>query len=175
MTQEHQRVAVSRLNDMLQEEFVAVVGQVFEHAPWVAANAWSNRPFDTLDHLHETMLQTLKDANREDQLKFLRRHTDMQVTPELISNMQSSSQEKSSAASPDKFTDDDRQRIAALVSAYQTRFGFPFIAAIQGRSVTDILGLVEQHLGNDSTDMELYFTFSEVGKITRIRLEQLAV
>ena len=175
MTQEHQRVSVSRLNDMSQDHFIAVLGQVFEHATWVAANAWANRPFDSIDRLHETMLQTLKDASREDQLKFLRRHTDMQVTPELISNMQASSQEQSNAASADKFTDNDRQRIAALVSAYQTRFGFPFIAAIQDRSATDILGLIEQHLGNDSTDMELYFTFSEVGKITRMRLEQLAV
>ncbi|MBT4074483.1 MAG: 2-oxo-4-hydroxy-4-carboxy-5-ureidoimidazoline decarboxylase [Chloroflexi bacterium] len=175
MTQEAQRFTISVLNDMNQQEFVDAIGQVFEYAPGVAANTWDERPFETVDALHEAMLQALKDANREDQLKFLRGHTDMQVTPEAIAAMTPDSQQEHIAAGFDKLTEEQQQRIDSLVKSYKTRFGFPFIAALRGRNATEILALAEQHLGNDSTDMELYFTFTEIGKITRMRLDKLAV
>ncbi len=173
MTQADERVPVSRLNGMSQDEFVDAIGQVFEYAPWVASETWGNRPFTDVDELHGSMVQTLKDADRERQLKFLRGHTDMQVTPEAIAAMTPDSQQEHIAAGFDKLTGEQQQRIATLVRSYKTRFGFPFIAALRGRNAAEILTLAEQHLGNDSTDMELYFAFAEVGKITRMRIDKL--
>jgi len=169
------RITVSNLNDMDPDEFVDAVGRVFEYAPWVAAGSWDNRPFDDIDALHASMVQTLKDANRDDQLKFLRGHTDMQVTPEAIDAMTPDSRQEHISAGLDKLTVEQQQRMEHLVTAYKTRFGFPFIAALRGRNASDMFALAEQHLGNDSTDMELYFAFAEVGKITRMRIDKLVV
>ena len=170
-----QRIPVSRLNEMSQEEFVDAVGPVFEYAPWVASNAWDGRPFEDVGVLHDGMVQALKEADRGKQIEFLRGHSDMQVTPEAIDAMTPDSRQEHISAGFDKLTDDQQKRIEHLVSAYKTRFGFPFIAALRGRNAVEILALVEQHLGNDSTDMELYFAFSEIAKITRMRLDKMVV
>ncbi|MDP6822857.1 MAG: 2-oxo-4-hydroxy-4-carboxy-5-ureidoimidazoline decarboxylase [Dehalococcoidia bacterium] len=175
MTQSDERIPVSRLNEMSQGEFVEAVGQVFEYAPWVASNTWMDRPFEDIDGLHGAMIQTLKDADREKQIKFLRGHSDMQVTPEAIEAMTPDSRQEHISAGFDKLTVEQQQRMERLVRAYKTRFGFPFIAALRGRNAADMFALAEQHLGNDSTDMELYFAFAEVGKITRMRIDKLVV
>ena len=117
----------------------------------------------------------MKDADRGKQIEFLRGHSDMQVTPEAIDTMMPDSRQEHISAGFDKLSYDQQKRIEHLLSAYKTRFGFPFIAALRGRNATEILALAEQHLGNDSTDMELYFAFSEVATITRIGLDKMVV
>ncbi len=170
-----QRISIAILNDMSHDDFVEAVGPVFEYAPWVASNAWDGRPFEDVGVLHDGMVQALKDADRGKQIEFLRGHSDMQVTPEAIDTMMPDSRQEHISAGFDKLSYDQQKRIEHLLSAYKTRFGFPFIAALRGRNATEILALAEQHLGNDSTDMELYFAFSEVATITRIGLDKMVV
>ncbi|MDA1258463.1 MAG: 2-oxo-4-hydroxy-4-carboxy-5-ureidoimidazoline decarboxylase [Chloroflexi bacterium] len=173
MTSEDQRIPVTQLNEMSRDEFVDAVGQVYEYAPWVASNAWEGRPFGDVGALHDAMMQALKDADRGKQVEFLRGHTDMQVTPGAIEAMTPDSRQEHISAGLDKLTEDQQRRMEQLVGGYRTRFGFPFIAALRGRSAAEIFAMAEQHLGNDSTDMELYFSLSEVAKITRMRLDRL--
>lgn len=175
MTHSEGLIPVAQLNGMSREEFVEAVGQVFEYAAWVASDTWEGRPFGDVDSLHDAMVQALKDADRDRQIEFLRGHSDMQVTPEAIEAMTPDSRQEHISAGFDKLTEAQQQRMERLVGAYKTRFGFPFIAALRGRNAAEIFALAEQHLGNDSTDMELYFAFSEVGKITRMRLDKLVV
>lgn len=170
-----QRISIARLNDMSQDDFVEAVGPVFEYAPWVASNAWDGRPFEDVGVLHDRMVQALKDADRGKQIEFLRGHSDMQVTPEAIDAMTPDSRQEHISAGFDKLSSDQQKRIEHLLSAYKTRFGFPFIAALRGRNAPEILALAEQHLGNDSTDMELYFAFNEVANITRMGLDKMVV
>ena len=170
-----QRISIAILNDMSHDDFVEAVGPVFEYAPWVASNAWDGRPFEDVGVLHDGMVQALKDADRGKQIEFLRGHSDMQVTPEAIDAMTPDSRQEHISAGFDKLSSDQQKRIEHLLSAYKTRFGFPFIAALRDRNATEILALAEQHLGNDSTDMELYFAFSEVATITRIGLDKIVL
>ena len=170
-----QRISIARLNDMSQDDFVEAVGPVFEYAPWVASNAWDGRPFEDVGVLHDGMVQALKDADRGKQIEFLRGHSDMQVTPEAIDAMTPDSRQEHISAGFDKLSSDQQKRLEHLLSAYKTRFGFPFIAALRGRNAVEILALAEQHLGNDSTDMELYFAFSEVAQITRMGLDKMVI
>lgn len=173
MTAGDQRIPVSRLNGMSRGEFAEAIGPVFEYAPWVAMNAWEERPFDDVDRLHGAMMQALKDADRGKQIEFLRGHSDMRVTPESIEAMMPDSRREHVSAGLDRLSAGQRRRLEHLVRGYRTRFGFPFIAALRGRNAAEIFALAEQHLGNDSTDMELYFALSEVAKITRMRLDRL--
>ena len=170
-----QRISIAILNDMSHDDFVEAVGPVFEYAPWVASNAWDGRPFEDVGVLHDGMVQALKDADRGKQIEFLRGHSDMQVTPEAIDAMTPDSRQEHISAGFDKLSSDQQKRIEHLLSAYKTRFGFPFIAALRGRNAAEILALAEQHLGNDSTDMELYFAFNEIANITRMGLDKMVV
>ena len=48
MTRNH---PLAVLNALAQDEFVAVVGPVFEHSPWIAEIAWRQRPFEDVETL----------------------------------------------------------------------------------------------------------------------------
>lgn len=173
MTAAERQFTIAGLNDMSRNEFVEAIGRVFENAPWVASDVCEGRPFEDVDRLHDAMMQALKDADRGKQVQFLRGHSDMQVTPEAIEGMTPDSRREHVSAGLDKLSVEQQQRLENLVRGYRTRFGFPFIAALRGRNAAEIFSLTEQRLGNDSTDMELYFALSEVAKITRMRLDKL--
>ena len=173
MTPGDQRIPLARLNDMSRSEFVEAIGQVFQYAPWVALNAWEGRPFEDVGRLHDAMMRALKEADRGNQIEFLRGHPDMQAAPEAIEAMTPDSRREHVSAGLDRLSVEQRRRLENLVGGYRTRFGFPFIAALRGRNAAEIFALAEQHLGNDSTDMELYFALGEIAKITRIRLDKL--
>ena len=49
-------IALSEINDLSREEFVRVVGPVFEHSPWIAEVAAAQRPFPTRTALHGAMI-----------------------------------------------------------------------------------------------------------------------
>ncbi len=45
--------AIARLNQGSQEEFVEVLGTLFEHTPEIAQKAWNYRPFADAATLHQ--------------------------------------------------------------------------------------------------------------------------
>ena len=47
------------INQLGQAEFVERFGPLFEHSPWVAEDAWSDRPFTDVDELFEKQGTTL--------------------------------------------------------------------------------------------------------------------
>lgn len=45
-------VTLEQINSMGQPEFVESLGGIFEHSPWVAEGAYSERPFESVQQLH---------------------------------------------------------------------------------------------------------------------------
>src|SRR5271167_1388191 len=62
------------LNAASREAFGAAIGDVFEHAEWVAEAAYAARPFATVAALHEAMLNSVRAAPAEQRLACLRGH-----------------------------------------------------------------------------------------------------
>src|SRR5687768_443025 len=62
------------LNGVTGDEFVARLGEVFEHAPWIAAGAEGRRPFASVTALHAAMLNELHARPQAEVLTFLRGH-----------------------------------------------------------------------------------------------------
>jgi 2-oxo-4-hydroxy-4-carboxy-5-ureidoimidazoline decarboxylase len=52
-------ITLAELNDMGRTAFVAAVGEVFEHAPWIAEAAHTGRPFTSVCGLHDVMPSVL--------------------------------------------------------------------------------------------------------------------
>lgn len=57
--------------------------------------------------------------------------------------------------------------------AYAQRFGYIFIVCATGKTAAEMLGLLEQRLGNDPDD-ELRIAAAEQAKIAKLRLEKIA-
>src|SRR5258708_8332618 len=75
------KVALADLNAADEAGFMAALGDVYEHAPWVAQAASSQRPFATLAALHSAMLAAVRAAAAEQQLALIKGHPDLPGKP----------------------------------------------------------------------------------------------
>jgi len=161
-------VTIPEVNACDRSGFVAAIGWVFEHSPWVAERAWSRRPFDDVDQLHGTMSDEVASATRDEQLSLLRAHPDLGVR----ARMSEASTSEQAGAGLDRLTPDQFERLHRLHSAYRGKFAFPFVLAVTGRTTPEILDALEQRLAG-APDEELTEALRQVSRIARIRLENI--
>ena len=160
------------LNGLSQADFVARLGGIYEHSPWVPERAYGAGPFATLDALHAAMQRALQDASREEQLALIRAH------PELLGKLEAAQLTESSrceqaGAGLDRCTPAQKSRMQALNQAYRDKFDFPFIVAVKGLDWGGIIEHMEARLRN-TPDVEFATALQQIGRIARFRLEALA-
>jgi 2-oxo-4-hydroxy-4-carboxy-5-ureidoimidazoline decarboxylase len=159
---------MSRLS---KEEFVARLGGIYEHSPWVAERAFDRRPFDSTEHLHGAMQDAMLGASRDEQLALIRAHPELLGKLEAAELTESSRLEQASAGL-DRCTPEQKSRMQALNRAYRDKFGFPFIVAVKGLSWAGIIDRMQARLGH-SREAEFETALREIGRIARFRLDAL--
>lgn len=151
-----------------QEQFVTVLGGVFEHAPWIAAEAWHERPFRTREKLHGAMMDVARRSEPEALLALLRGHPDLATRLQVTEY----SAREQQGAGLDRLTEAEYETFLSCNRAYTDKFGFPFIMAVRGRNKDEILAAMKARIGNDeATERET--ALSEIGAITGFRLADL--
>jgi OHCU decarboxylase len=146
--------------------FVAAIGWVFEHSPWVAERAWDARPFASLDALHEALSRQMLGATRDEQLMLLRSHPDLGTRV----RMSDSSTGEQADAGLDRLSPVQFETLQRLNREYRERFGFPFLFAVKGSTVSDIVNSLEKRRSASSDD-EFEEALRQVSRIARFRLE----
>jgi 2-oxo-4-hydroxy-4-carboxy-5-ureidoimidazoline decarboxylase len=156
------------VNQMNRKEFIQKVGWVFEHSPWVASAAWENIPFESREHLLQTMIDIVQNAEETMQLALLRSH------PDLGTRLQMSeiSQKEQAGAGLDQLTKEEFVDFVSLNQQYVQKFKFPFIMAVKGQSKESILAAMKQRVHN-SYDEEFNIALLEVYKIADFRLNDI--
>jgi 2-oxo-4-hydroxy-4-carboxy-5-ureidoimidazoline decarboxylase len=159
---------MEELNQMNKKEFVQKVGWVFEHSPWVASAAWENMPFESSEHLLQTMIDIVQNAEASMQLALLRAH------PDLGTRLQMSeiSQKEQAGAGLDQLTKEEFEEFVTLNQRYVQKFNFPFIMAVKGQSKESILAAMKQRIHN-AYDDEFTIALLEVYKIAGFRLNDI--
>ena len=76
------------------------------------------------------------------------------------------------SAGLDRLSPDELARFTELNDAYRSRFGFPFIMAVKGKSKAEILAGFERRLANDA-DAETRTALAEVDRIAALRLQEI--
>ena len=160
-------MTINQLNTLTREEFVATVGWVFEHSPWVAERAWDGRPFRDVSHLHDVMKGEVERGNREEQLALLRAHPDLGTR----ARMSTASSGEQSGAGLDRLTPEEYRRLQELNTAYREKFSFPFIYAVKGSSKYDILRALEKRL-QSAPEQEFREALNQVYRIALFRLAE---
>ncbi|KNY24265.1 2-oxo-4-hydroxy-4-carboxy-5-ureidoimidazoline decarboxylase [Methylobacterium sp. ARG-1] len=163
---------LAAINRMEAEAFVALLGGVFEHAPWVAEAAWPHRPFASVGALHDAMMQVLRAAPAERRRAFLNNHPELAGPEARARSLTVESTREQGSAGLDRITPEEAAAFDRLNAAYRARFGVPFIIAVRGRSRAEILAAFEVRLDRDSAD-EAATALEEVALITRMRLDGL--
>ncbi|WP_297083682.1 2-oxo-4-hydroxy-4-carboxy-5-ureidoimidazoline decarboxylase [Thermoleptolyngbya sp. C42_A2020_037] len=159
-------LSLSELNAMSQEAFVAALGAIFENTPAIAAKAWHQRPFDSVEALHRAMVAVVQADSDDAQLALLRAHPDLGSR----AAMADASVQEQASAGLDRLSPEEYSRFHQLNQAYTERFGFPFIIAVRSHTKASILAAFEERLQN-SRESERQTALQEVFKIARFRLD----
>ncbi|MGI9089330.1 MAG: 2-oxo-4-hydroxy-4-carboxy-5-ureidoimidazoline decarboxylase [Chthoniobacterales bacterium] len=159
---------LEELNGLNREEFIRVLGQVFEHSPWVAARSCAQRPFVSREQLLATLCATVRAAMTEEQLALIRAHPDL-VGRAVLTNESKAEQTSAglgdlSAAEVSQFEDYNRE--------YRERFGFPFVICARLNKKAAILEAFPRRLQH-SREKEIETALEEIYKIADLRLRDL--
>lgn len=172
MTANQDRLDLAALNAATQPAFVRALGGVFEYSPWVAEEAWAARPFADVGALHQAMMQVVRDRSTEDKIALLRAHPELAGGVARAGDMTQDSVAEQSSAGLDRMTEAEFARFDQLNTAYREKFGFPFVIAVRKHSKESILDHFADRLNNTSEE-EIEAALNEIGKITRMRLDDL--
>lgn len=159
---------LSQLNDMDGEDFKGALGGIFEHSPWIAEEAWKERPFASVEEMFFTMCRIVNHAGEPEQLTLLRAHPDLGARI----SMTDESRSEQTGAGLDRLNRREYRYMTALNMLYKHKFGFPFIIAVRGLGKEGIIASMRQRIRN-TREAELERALSEVSRIARIRLESL--
>ncbi len=160
------------LNQGDRAGFVARIGTLYEHSPWVAAEAWAHRPFHDRSGLHAALQRAVLDAPEAAQLALIRAHPDLAGRLARAGGLQRHSTGEQQGLGLDRLEDDEYDRFDRLNTAYRTRFGFPFIIAARAHTRASVLEAFARRSGNDP-DQERRAALDEIGRIAWFRLQEL--
>jgi OHCU decarboxylase len=165
-------MTLEELNALPAAAFVATLGGLFEHSPWVAEGVVGARPFDTAQHLLDAMRQCVARAGPEAQLRLIRAHPRLGnrgPKPQVLTAASSQEQRGAGleACSPFQYAQLER-----LNAAYFEKFGFPFILAVRGHTPESILEQCAERLER-SAGTEQAAALTQIGLIAGYRLAQL--
>ena len=161
-------MTIGDLNLLDQTSFVAAIGWVFEHSPWVAERAFHSRPFANLDALHAAMTEQVERATFAESLALLKAHPDLGAR----ARRSEASTAEQAGAGLDSLTLGEFEQLQSLNSAYRDRFGFPFLLAVKGSTKHDILRALQARMEATPED-ECREALRQVYRIARFRLEDL--
>jgi 2-oxo-4-hydroxy-4-carboxy-5-ureidoimidazoline decarboxylase len=165
-------VTIDELNAMDETRFVAHLGGVFEHSPWVADGAWAARPFASIDALHAAMCEVVAGAGRERQLALIRTHPELAGKAAVRGELTDASTREQRGAGLDQCSPDEYARLTELNAAYTARFGFPFILAVRGHTRQSIIDNMAARLGNGH-DAERAEALRQIERIAAFRLADM--
>jgi len=165
-------MTITELNALDRAGFVAALGAIFEHSPWVADEVWPLRPFAGLDDLHAALCKAVVDADETQRLALLRAHPQLAGKAALRGELTADSTREQQGAGLDQCSPEEYARLHALNARYEQRFGFPFILAVRGHTRGSILANMAARVDNTRED-EFAEALHQVERIARFRLEAL--
>ncbi|MFC5471969.1 2-oxo-4-hydroxy-4-carboxy-5-ureidoimidazoline decarboxylase [Cohnella suwonensis] len=157
------------VSKMSKEQFTEVLGGVFEHAPWVAGQAWECRPFKTRKQLHDKMMDIVRSAPEEEITALFRGHPDLATRLEVMTAYSVAEQQ---GAGLSQLTQEEYDKFAAFNREYTGKFGFPFIMAVKGKGKNEILVAMKIRVEH-TVEEEREIALGEIAKIAAFRMEDL--
>lgn len=169
------------LNRAPHADFVAALGAVFAHAPWIAEAVAGQRPFPTVTALLAAMRGAVDAAPEAARDALLTDHPECTGWAARAESIAASTAEPTSPEidrlsgadlSGAKLSEAELARVEGLNAAYAQKFGFPFILCIQRHGRASLLRTFVARLAADP-ETERGTALAEVFRIAAIRLGAL--
>ena len=162
--------SIDEINHLSHDEFIKIVGPVFEHSPWVAERGWSSRPFSTGKHLHTTLRHIVENATPAEQMSLIRAHPDLVGRVVLTAE----SQQEQTAAGFTDLTAEEIDTFQRYNHDYKARFDFPFVICARKNKKEAILVAFPKRLLH-SAEVEQKTALNEIFQIALLRIGDLIV
>jgi len=163
---------IPEINSLSDEEFVRVLGPVFEHSPWIAQMTLPQRPFTNLEQLHLQLCETVRNAGEDKQLDLIRAHPDLVGRAALAGTLTPASNTEQASAGLNRLTPEEIATFQESNQSYRDKFGFPFVICARLNKKEAILAGFKVRLRN-SRQQEIQSALEEIFKIARVRLEDI--
>lgn len=171
----HPPAPFDRPSQMTKEAFVATYGGVFEHSEWIAERAFDlelGPAHDTAIGLQNALARMFRSASEKERLGVLTAHPDLAGKLAEAKRLTAESTAEQAGAGLNALTDDERAEFTRLNTAYQDKFGFPFIVAVRDYDKTGILAAFLERLENDR-GAEFTEACRQVERIAEHRLREM--
>lgn len=166
------RMSLEAISVMSCEDFVHIIGPVFEHSSWIAEAVWSGRPFVSMEQLHSAMCEIVRSAGEEKQLALIRVHPDLVGRAALAGTLTPESASEQAGAGLGNLTLEEVALFQSNNAAYKEKFGFPFVICARLNKKEAILNGFRVRLQN-SREQEVVAALEEIFKIAELRLQDL--
>lgn len=167
-------LTLEQLNAADTATAVQLLDGLYEHSPWIAEAAMTQRPFKSLAHLKYAMVQVLEKAGVQAQLDLIRAHPELAGKAMVSKTLTAESTNEQNKAGLTQCTPEEFAQIQQLNADYNARFGFPFILAVRGPRGTglskqEIIATFARRLSNHP-DFERAEAIRNIHRIAEIRL-----
>jgi OHCU decarboxylase len=167
-------VTLAGLDAMDEDAFVAALGGVFEHSPWVARDVYARRPFPSVEALSSALAEAMRAAPRERQVALIRAHPELAGREARAGELTRESADEQARAGLDRLSAGEVRALSELNRSYRERFRFPFVVCVREHTKDSILAWGGDRLGH-TEDEEIAIALGEVAKIADLRLRDLVV
>jgi 2-oxo-4-hydroxy-4-carboxy-5-ureidoimidazoline decarboxylase len=164
--------SLAELNLWDRATFVARLGHLFEHSPWVAEETCPRRPFRDAAQLHAELCISMRAALRDKQLKLIQAHPDLAGRLAQQNKLTAESTREQASAGLNHLSDAELTEFQTLNATYLEKFGFPFVICARLNAREAILAAMHSRLQN-SPDTEHAAALAEIEKIAWLRLQDL--
>lgn len=165
-------MTLAELNAMDRRGFVAALGGVFEHSPWIAERTFDARPFASVDALHAAMVGAMHSASRDEKLALVRAHPELAGRAMIRNELTPDSSKEQSGAGLTRCTPEEYARLVDLNARYNATFGFPFILAVKGYDRAGVIAEFARRVERDAAS-EFGEALAQIERITRFRLDAM--
>ena len=156
-----------------ESQFIERFGGLYEHSPWVARAVWAeisgSKQIERKELSHR-MRAIVDGASDDRKMRLLRAHPELAGKAAVQGELTPESTDEQSRARLDLCTADEFATFQRLNSAYNDKFGFPFIMAVRNSTREQILEAFESRLHN-TVDHEFDTALAQVHQIALLRLE----
>jgi len=165
-------MTLAELNQADRATFVAALGHLFEHSPWVAERTWPQRPFADAPALHAALCAELGRAVPGEQLALIRAHPDLAGRLAQLGQLTAASTREQASAGLHELSADELRRFQQLNQEYRSKFGFPFVICARLNDRGAIARALAARLQN-GVEAERAAAVAEIEKIAWLRLQDV--
>lgn len=163
---------LSDINALPSEEFVRLIGPVFEHSPWIAERTCAKRPFGSVQAIYEALCQTVRQAAPQEQVNLIQAHPDLVGRAALAGTLTPASNSEQASAGLNRLTQEEITTFQDFNQSYRERFGFPFVICARLNKKEAILNAFPTRLRH-SREEEVRAALDEIYKIAYLRLKDI--